>query len=85
VVRTEATGPRSIFPNTVAEIKTAAEKEDNGVGNMTANKCVKLQVHLSDAETEATTRGIANIDRIVSQLEREYNGNTSNQQMQFNK
>jgi hypothetical protein len=46
---------------------------------------VKLQVHLSDAETEATTREIANMDRIVSQLEREINGNTSNQQMQFNK
>jgi hypothetical protein len=52
-------------------MKTAAEEEVYGAVNMMANKCVESQVCLSNAETKATTRSMADMDRIVSQLERE--------------
>jgi len=83
-VGTKATGPRSIFAKKLAQMKTAAEEEVYGAVNMSTDKCVEFQVCLSDAETEATTWSLADIDRIVSQLESEIYGITSNEQMQFN-
>jgi len=80
-VGTKATSPKSIFAKKLAQIKTAAEEEVYGAINMTADKRVEFQVRLSDAETEATTWSLADIDRIVSQLEREIDGITSNEQM----
>jgi len=50
---------------------------------MTADKRVEFQVHLSHAETEATTLSLADIDHNVSQLERGIYGITSNEQMRF--
>jgi len=44
---------------------------------------VEFQVPLSNAETEATTWSVADIDHIVSQLEREIYCITSNEQMRF--
>jgi len=82
-VGTKATGPRSIFAKKLAQIKTAAEEEVCGAVNMTANKRVKFQDRLSDAETEATTWSLADIDHIVSQLEREMYGITLNEQRRF--
>jgi hypothetical protein len=66
-------------------MKTAAKEEVYGAVNMMADKCVESQVCLSDAETKATTRSMADMDRIVSQLEREIYGTTSNEQMWFKK
>jgi hypothetical protein len=66
-------------------MNTAAEEEVYGTVNMSANKREVFQVHLSDAETEAPTWSIADTDRIVSQLEREIYGVTSNEQMRFKK
>jgi len=82
-VGTKATGLRSIFAIQLTPMKTAAEEVVYGVANMTADKHVEFQVHLSDAETEATTLSLADIDHIVSQLEREIYGITSNEQMRF--
>jgi hypothetical protein len=84
-VGTKATGPRSTFAKKLAQMKTAAEEEVYGAVNMTADKREEFQVRLSDAETEATTWSIADTDRIVSQLEREIYGITSNEQMRFKK
>jgi len=84
-VGTKATGPRSIFAKKLAQMKTAAEEEAYGAANMTAGKRVKFLVCLSDAEIEATTRSIADADRVVDQLEREIHGITSNDQMRFTK
>jgi len=66
-------------------MKTAAEEDVCGALNMAAEKRVESQVHLSDVETEATTWNIADTDCMVSQLERDINHITSNQQMRFNK
>jgi len=66
-------------------MKTAAEEEIYGAANMTADKGVEFQVHLSDAETEATTLSIADMDRITNRLEREIYGVTSNEQLSFKK
>jgi len=82
-VGTKATGPRGIFAKNLAQIKTAAKEEVYGAVNMTAGNHVEFQVHLSNAETEATTWSLVDIDRIVSQLEREINGITSNEQIRF--
>jgi len=82
-VRTKATGPRSIFAKKRVQMKTEAEEEVYGVVNMTADTRVEFQVRLSDAETEATAWSLADIDRIVSRLEREIDGITSNEQMRF--
>jgi len=54
-VGTKATSPRSIFAKQLAVLKTAAENEASGAANMSADKPLQFQIHLSDAETEATT------------------------------
>jgi len=82
-VGTKATGPRSILGKKLAQIKTSDGEEVYGAVNMTADKRVELQVRVCNAETEATTWSLAEIDRIVSQLEREIYGITSNEKMQF--
>ena len=64
-------------------MKTATKVEVHGAVNMTADKRVWFQVRLTDAGTEASTRSLADIDCIVSQLEREIYGITSNEQMRF--
>jgi len=60
-------------------MKIAAEEEVYGVANMTSDKHVEFQIHLSDAETQATTWSITDMDHIVNQLEREIRGNTPNE------
>jgi len=80
---TIATGPRSIFPNWVAQRKTAAEELVRSVANMMADVGVKYQVHLCDAETEATTGSDAITDRVVTQLETWICGIALNKQMRF--
>jgi len=82
-VGTKATGPRSIFAKKLAQLTTAAEEEVYGAVNMTADQGVEFQVCLSDAETEPTTWCLTDIDRVVSQLEREIYGFTSNEHIQF--
>jgi len=84
-VGTKATGPRSIFAEKLAQMKTAAEEEAYGAENMTADKHVQFQVCLSDAWIEATTWSIADTDCIVNQLEGEIYGITSKDQMRFTK
>jgi len=82
-VGTKTISPRRTFTRKLAQIKTAAEEQVYGVVNMTPNKNVEFQVHLSDGKTEATTWSIADTDRIWSPLEREINGITLNEQMRF--
>ena len=84
-VGTKATGPRSILAKKLVRMKTAGEEEAYGAVNMTADKRVHFQVYLSDAGIEATTRSIADMDRIVNQLQRQIDGITSKDQMQFTK
>jgi len=66
-------------------MKTAAEEEAYGAVNMTANKSVQFQVCLSDADIEATTGSIADMDCFVNQLEREIYGITSKDQLLLTK
>jgi len=54
-VRTKATGPRSIFAKQLALMKTAAEDEAYGAGNMSADMRLQFQIRLSDPGAEATT------------------------------
>jgi hypothetical protein len=82
---TKATSPRSTFAKKLTQMKIAAEEEVYGAVNMTADNCEEFQVRLSETETEATAWSIADKDRIVSQLEREIYGITSNEQMRFKK
>jgi len=60
-------------------MKTAAEDEAYKAENMTANKLLQFQICLSDAETEATTRSLADTEHVTIQLEREMYGITSNE------
>jgi hypothetical protein len=64
---------------------TDAEEEVYGAVDMPADKHAEFQVHLSNAETEATTWSIPHTDRIVSQLDRAIYGITSNEEMRFKK
>ena len=82
-VRTKATGPRSILAKQSALMKTAAEDEAYRAANMTAEKQLQFQIHLSDAETEATTWSLADSERVTIQLETEFYGITSNEQKRF--
>jgi len=84
-VGTKATGPRSTFAKTLAQMKTAAEEEVYGAANITADKRVEFQVRQSDAETEATSWSIADTDPIGNQLEKEIYSITSKDQMSSKK
>ena len=64
-------------------MKTAADEGVYGTANMTADTVVESQVHLSDAETEATTWRFADMEHIAKQLEWEIYGIISNEQMRF--
>jgi hypothetical protein len=66
-------------------MKTVAEDKTYGAGNMTADKGVQFQVCLFNAEIEATTWSIADMDRVVNMLEGEINGITSKEQMWLTK
>jgi len=82
-VETDATGPRPIFSNKLTLLKTAAEEELYAVANMTTNKHVEFQVHLSNAVTDAVSCCIADTDCVANHLEREICGIISNDQMWF--
>jgi len=79
------TSPRSIFAKTLAQIKTAPEEEAYRAVNITADKRVQFQVCSSDAEIEATTWSIADMDRVLIQLKRGIYGITSKDQMRLTK
>jgi hypothetical protein len=66
-------------------MKTAAEQEVYRAVNMTADNHVQFQVRLYNVETAGTTWSMADMDRIVSQLERVIYGITLNEQMRFKK
>ena len=52
---------------------------------MTTNKRPRFQIRLSDAQMEATTRSLADTERVTHQLESEMYGITSNEQKRFKK
>jgi septal ring factor EnvC (AmiA/AmiB activator) len=52
----------------LARIKTADKEEIDGAVNTTTDKSWELQVNISDAETEPTTRSITDTDLIASQV-----------------
>jgi hypothetical protein len=62
---------------------TAVEEDVYRAVHITADKLVEFLVRLSNAETEVTTWCMADMNCIVSQLEREIYGITSNKQMPF--
>jgi len=66
-------------------MNTAAEEENYVVPNITANKHVKFHVHLFDAETEATTWSIAEMDHVANKLQRVIEDITSIEPMQLKK
>jgi len=68
-VGTKITIPRSIFANKLAQLNTAAKEEIYEVANMTTNKHVESQVHVSNTETEATAMSIPDMDHVANQLE----------------
>jgi len=82
-IGTKATSPRSKFAEDLALMKAASEDKAYGAANMTANKRLQFHIRLSDAETEATTWNLADMERVTNQLEREIYGITSNEQKQF--
>jgi len=84
-VRTNAPGPRHIFPQPLALMKAATEEEAYRVANMTTNQRVHLQICLSDGETEPTTLSLAVTEYITIQLWGEISGISSNEQKQFKK
>jgi len=69
-VATKANGPRSIFAKQLALMKTAAEDEHYRAANMTVNQRLEVQNLIWYAETEATTRSLADTERVTIQLER---------------
>jgi len=71
---TKPTCPRSSFAKKRATMITTAEEEVYGAANMTANKSVEFRIHLSDAETKATTWSIADTDRMASHIPRQIHG-----------
>jgi hypothetical protein len=84
-VGAKAISSSSIFAKQLALMKTAAEDEAYGAPNMTADKRLQFQNRLSDAETEATTWSLANLEHGTIQLEREIHGITLNEQKRFKK
>ena len=80
-----ATGPRSKVAKELALLKTAAEDKAYRAANMTADKRLQFQIRLSDAETEATTWSLADMERVTDQLEREISGITSTEQKPLKK
>jgi len=52
---------------------------------MTTSKQLQFPICLSDAETEATTFSLADMERVTNQLGREIYGITSNEQKRFKK
>jgi len=57
--------------------------EEYGAASMIANKCIVFQIALTNSETEATNRIIADMNSVVSQVERGIYGIILNGQMQF--
>ena len=51
--------------------------------NITTDKPLQIQVHLCDAETEATTWSLADTEQVIIQLEREISGITSHEEKKF--
>ena len=84
-VGTKATSPWSIFAKNLFKMNTAAKEEVYRVENITSNKGVEFRPCLSDAQSEAIMCGFADMDCIVTQLERTIYGITVNYQMQFKK
>jgi len=84
-VMTQATSRRFTFTKTFGQLKNGVEKKVYQLANMTTDKYEEYFVCLSNAETKVTTWSIADMDCIVNQLERESNGITSYEQMQFKK
>ena len=60
-VGTKATGPRRNFAKELALKKTAAEDDAYEAANLTADKRLQFRLRLSDAQTEATTRSLADM------------------------
>jgi len=63
--------------------ESSAEQKAYRVPNIILNKYEKFQVHLSNAETEATIWSIAGMDYITGSLEREIDHIMSNAQYQI--
>jgi len=78
-VRTNATGSRRIFAQQLALRKAATAHKTYGAANMTADMRLQFQIHLSDTQTDATTRSLAGMELVTNQLEREIHGITWNE------
>jgi len=49
-------------------MKTASKDEPNGGANMTPDKQLQFQIHLSNAWTEAVTWSIAHSELVTNQM-----------------
>jgi hypothetical protein len=78
-VMTKATGPRQKFAKDLAQMKPAAKDEAYGAANMTADKQLQFHIRQSNAEADATTWSLADMERVTIKLEREIYGITSNE------
>ena len=78
-VGTKASRPRRIFDKVVALRKGPGEGEGYGVANMTADNQLQFQIRLYDAETEAMTWSLADMERVTNHQERGIYGITSNE------
>ena len=82
-VGTKATGPRRKFAEELALMQAGAKDKAYGAANMTANMPLQFQIHPSDADIEATTWSLADMERVTNQVEREIYGITLNEQKRF--
>ena len=84
-IRTNATGPQSLFAKHLALMKADVEDEIYRTANMTANKWLHFQICLSEAETEAMTGSLAETEHITIQQVKESDCITANEQKPFKK
>jgi hypothetical protein len=67
-VGTKTTSPRSKFAKELALKKIATEDKAYEAANIAADLGLQFQIHLSNAETEATTWSLADTERVTTQL-----------------
>jgi len=80
-----ATGPRTIFAATLAQLKTLVAEQICGMANITTNMDLEFQICLSGAETEGTTGSMADIVHITDYQKREIYEIASNEKKWFKK
>lgn len=79
-VRTNATGPRSIFPKQLDQMNNAIDYKSCRVANITPDNGVQYLICIFLAETDASTWSVADLESTADRQGREIYGITSNEQ-----